>query len=66
MDRSVLEGDPHRLIEGMAIAAFAVGAAEGYVYVRAEYPLAIARLPTPWPRPGSAACWGGDCRAARA
>ena len=44
MDRSVLEGDPHRLIEGMAIAAFAVGAAEGYVYVRAEYPLAIARL----------------------
>ncbi|MFM7264936.1 MAG: NuoF family protein [Cyanobium sp.] len=44
MDRSVLEGDPHRLIEGMAIAAFAVGAQEGYVYVRAEYPLAIARL----------------------
>ena len=44
MDRSVLEGDPHRLIEGMAIAAFAVGACEGFVYVRAEYPLAIARL----------------------
>ncbi|MFM8604242.1 MAG: NADH-quinone oxidoreductase subunit F [Cyanobium sp.] len=44
MDRSVLEGDPHRLIEGMAIAAFAVGAEEGYVYVRAEYPLAIERL----------------------
>jgi bidirectional [NiFe] hydrogenase diaphorase subunit len=44
MDRSVLEGDPHRLIEGMAIAAFAVGAQEGYVYVRAEYPLAIERL----------------------
>jgi bidirectional [NiFe] hydrogenase diaphorase subunit len=44
MDRSVLEGDPHRLIEGMAIAAFAVGAREGYVYVRAEYPLAIERL----------------------
>ncbi|SBO43416.1 NuoF family protein [Cyanobium sp. NIES-981] len=44
MDRSVLEGDPHRLIEGMAIAAYAVGAAQGYVYVRAEYPLAIERL----------------------
>jgi bidirectional [NiFe] hydrogenase diaphorase subunit len=44
MDRSVLEGDPHRLIEGMAIAAYAVGAEEGYVYVRAEYPLAIERL----------------------
>ncbi|MFZ9950973.1 MAG: NuoF family protein [Vulcanococcus sp.] len=44
MDRSVLESDPHRLIEGMAIAAYAVGADQGYVYVRAEYPLAIARL----------------------
>jgi len=44
MDRSVLESDPHRLIEGMAIAAFAVGAHQGYVYVRAEYPLAIERL----------------------
>ena len=44
MDRAVLEGDPHRLIEGLALAAFAVGAEHGYVYVRAEYPLAIARL----------------------
>jgi len=44
MDRSVLESDPHRLIEGLAIAAFAVGADQGYVYVRAEYPLAIERL----------------------
>jgi bidirectional [NiFe] hydrogenase diaphorase subunit len=44
MDRSVLEGDPHRLLEGMAIAAHAVGAEHGYVYVRAEYPLAIERL----------------------
>lgn len=44
MDRSVLEGDPHRVLEGMAIAAFAVGADEGYVYCRAEYPLAIKRL----------------------
>ena len=46
MDRSVLEGDPHSVIEGMAIAAFAVGAQEGYVYVRAEYPLAVERLST--------------------
>ena len=44
MDRSVLESDPHRVLEGMLIAAYAVGAAEGYIYVRAEYPLAIKRL----------------------
>ncbi len=44
MDRSILEGDPHSLIEAMAIAAYAVGANQGYVYVRAEYPIAVARL----------------------
>ena len=44
MDRSVLESDPFRVLEGMAIAAFAVHAEEGYVYCRAEYPLAVARL----------------------
>jgi bidirectional [NiFe] hydrogenase diaphorase subunit len=44
MDRSVLESDPHRVLEGMAVAAYAVGASEGYIYVRAEYPLAIKRL----------------------
>jgi len=44
MDRSLLEGDPHSIIEGMAIAAYAVGARQGFVYVRAEYPLAIERL----------------------
>jgi len=44
MDRSIIEGDPHSLIEGMAIAAYAIGAPEGYVYCRAEYPLAIQRL----------------------
>ncbi|MCX5801408.1 MAG: NADH-quinone oxidoreductase subunit NuoF [Candidatus Eisenbacteria bacterium] len=44
MDRSVLEGDPHSVLEGMAIGAFAVGAHEGYIYVRAEYPLAIDKL----------------------
>ena len=44
MDRSVLEGNPHVVIEGMIIAAFAIGAQEGYVYVRAEYPFAVERL----------------------
>ena len=44
MDRSVLEGDPHALIEAMAIAGYAIGANQGYVYVRAEYPIAVNRL----------------------
>jgi bidirectional [NiFe] hydrogenase diaphorase subunit len=44
MDRSVLESDPHRVIEGMAIAGYACGASHGYIYVRAEYPLAVKRL----------------------
>jgi bidirectional [NiFe] hydrogenase diaphorase subunit len=52
MDRSVLESDPHRVLEGMLIAAYAIGASEGYIYVRAEYPLAINGDPTSgaaWP-----------------
>ena len=44
MDRSILESDPHRILEGMAIAAYAVGANHGYIYIRAEYPLAVSRL----------------------
>ena len=44
MDRSILEGDPHALIEAMAIAGYAIGATQGYVYVRAEYPIAVNRL----------------------
>jgi NADH-quinone oxidoreductase subunit F len=44
MDRSVLEGDPHSILEGMAIGAYAIGADEGYIYCRAEYPLAIKHL----------------------
>ena len=44
MDRSVLEGDPHAVIEAMAIAGYAIGASQGYVYVRAEYPIAVKRL----------------------
>jgi bidirectional [NiFe] hydrogenase diaphorase subunit len=46
MDRSVLESDPHRVLEGMALAGYAVGASHGYVYVRAEYPVAVRRLQT--------------------
>jgi NADH-quinone oxidoreductase subunit F len=46
MDRSVMEGDPHRMIEGMLIAGLACGAQEGYIYVRAEYPMAVSRLKT--------------------
>ncbi len=46
MDRSIIESDPHAVLEGMAIAAYAVGARQGYVYVRAEYPLAVKRLRT--------------------
>jgi bidirectional [NiFe] hydrogenase diaphorase subunit len=46
MDRAVLESDPHRVLEGMAIAAYAVGAQKGYLYVRAEYPLAVKNLKT--------------------
>ena len=44
MDRSILEGDPHAVLEAMAIAGYAIGASEGYVYVRAEYPIAVKRL----------------------
>ncbi|SBV96612.1 putative (Fe) hydrogenase, electron-transfer subunit [uncultured delta proteobacterium] len=44
MDRSILEGDPHCVLEGMAIAAYAIGADQGYIYIRAEYPLAVERL----------------------
>ena len=44
MDRAVIEGDPHRLLEGMAIGAYAIGANKAYIYIRAEYPLAIRRL----------------------
>jgi bidirectional [NiFe] hydrogenase diaphorase subunit len=46
MDRSILESDPHRVLEGMAIGALAVGAGQGFIYVRAEYPLAVTRLRT--------------------
>ena len=44
MDRSILEGDPHAVLEAMAIAGYAIGASQGYVYVRAEYPIAVQRL----------------------
>ena len=44
MDRSILEGDPHVVLEAMAIAGYAIGASQGYIYVRAEYPIAVHRL----------------------
>ena len=44
MDRAVLESDPHRVLEGLAIAAYAIGATEGYLYIRAEYPLAVRHV----------------------
>ena len=44
MDRSIMEGDPHSVIEGMTIAAYAIGASDGYIYIRAEYPLAVKRV----------------------
>jgi (2Fe-2S) ferredoxin len=46
MDRSILESDPHAVLEGLSVAAYAIGADEGYIYVRAEYPLAVKRLHT--------------------
>ena len=46
MDRSILEGDPHSVLEGMIIGAYAIGASEGYIYVRAEYPLAVKNIST--------------------
>ena len=59
MDRSVMEGDPHRVIEGMILAGYAVGAKHGYIYVRAEYPLAVKRLNRRSTRRGGRGCWGG-------
>ena len=56
MDRSTLEGDPHSVLEAMTIAGHTVGANEGYIYVRAEYPIAINRLGSPYGRPANTAC----------
>ncbi len=60
MDRSVMEGDPHKMLEGMMIAGYAVGAKEGYIYVRAEYPLAIKRLRTAIAQAEEAGLLGDD------
>ena len=56
MDRSVLESDPHKVIEGMAIAGYAVGADQAFIYVRAEYPLAVSRLQIATARRSNTAC----------
>ena len=47
MNRLLIESDPHAVLEGMLIAAYAIGATQGYIYIRAEYPLAIIRLEMP-------------------
>lgn len=64
MDRSVLEGDPHSVIEAMIIAGYAVGSDQGFVYVRAEYPLAIERLSHAIARQESGASWATASSAA--
>jgi NADH-quinone oxidoreductase subunit F len=58
MDRSIMEGDPHRMIEGMMIAGLACGASRGYIYVRAEYPMAVSRLKTAIVQAGEAGLLG--------
>ena len=57
MDRSVLEGDPHSVIEGMIIGAYAIGAHEGFIYVRDEYPLAIKNFGLPFAKPRKWGSW---------
>jgi len=64
MDRSIIEADPHSVLEGMAIGAYAVGASLGYVYVRMEYPLAIQRMATAVQEAGNTACWARTSSAA--
>ena len=57
MDRAVIESDPHSLIEGMLIGAYAIGASDMYVYIRAEYPLAVERLGNAIEQARSRGCW---------
>ena len=60
MDRALLESNPHQLLEGLTIAAYTVGAEQAYIYVRAEYPLAVKRLQDrPGAVPGAGGCWAG-------
>ena len=60
MDRSIMEGNPHSVLEGMMIAGAATGATEGYIYVRAEYPLAVKRLQTAIDKAAAAGLLGDD------
>ncbi len=60
MDRAVIEGDPHRVLEGLALAAYAIGATKAYVYIRAEYPLAIRRLQRAIAQASEAGLLGGN------
>ncbi|MEZ4579381.1 MAG: hypothetical protein R2875_15630 [Desulfobacterales bacterium] len=63
MDRSILEGDPHSVIEGMLIAALGIGSGQGYIYVRNEYPLAVKRLLTAIKQAESTGFWAKILRA---
>ncbi|MEB3271658.1 MAG: NADH-ubiquinone oxidoreductase-F iron-sulfur binding region domain-containing protein [Synechococcus sp.] len=65
MNRSLLEGDPHRLLEGIALAAYGIGAERGYVYVRAEYPLAIARMRLALEQARAGGLFAGDAAGGR-
>ncbi len=60
MDRSIMEGNPHSVLEGMMIAGAATGATEGYIYVRAEYPLAVKRLQVAIDKAAAAGLLGDD------
>ena len=60
MDRSIMEGDPHSVLEGMMIVSVATGAHEGYIYVRAEYPLAVKRLQVAIDKAAAAGLLGDD------
>jgi bidirectional [NiFe] hydrogenase diaphorase subunit len=61
MDRSLMESDPHRILEGMAIAGYAVGADQGFLYVRGEYAVAAKRLERAIRAANAAVCWAAAC-----
>ena len=61
MDRTLMESDPHRVLEGMAIAGYAVGAEQGFIYVRGEYPVAAKRLERAIRAAERRACWAAAC-----
>jgi NADH:ubiquinone oxidoreductase subunit F (NADH-binding) len=64
MDRSILEGDPHSVLEAMTIAGYAIGASQGFIYIRAEYPLAVSRLEKAIAQAKNTGCWAAISSAA--